>query len=87
MQCYVYKGENHDDHYLYLNRELDSAEIPPALLTMLGDLHLVLEFQLDAARKLPQADAEQVMQDIQEQGFYLQMPRKDMRAEEDRLFS
>ncbi|MEM7358286.1 MAG: YcgL domain-containing protein [Pseudomonadota bacterium] len=87
MQCYVYKGANRDDHYLYLSSELSNADVPTALLTMLGDLSLVVEFQLHAQRELPQADAEQVMRDIEEQGFYLQMPRKDMRAEEDRLFS
>lgn len=93
MQVYVYKGVNKDDHYLYLDRELDLgseeeiSEIPLALVTMLGDLSLVLEFELTADRVLMQADATQVRADILEQGFYLQMPKKDMRAEEDLIFS
>lgn len=89
MHCYVYKGEFNPDHYLYLQEEISGAEasLPEALLAMLGELSLVVEFDLQADRELPQADAAQVLADIKAQGFYLQMPKKDMRAEEDRLFS
>ena len=87
MQVYVYKGVNRDDHYLYLASELEYADIPEALLSMLGDLSKVLEFDLTPDRILVQADAKQVRADILQQGFYLQMPKKDMRAEEDRIFS
>lgn len=90
MHCYVYKGENREDHYLYLSDEIvseESPDIPDALLTLLGELSFVIEFDLDVDRKLPQADAKQVIQDILGQGYYLQMPKKDMRAEEDRLFN
>ena len=90
MICYVYKGQKVSDHYLYLAEELDEnklAELPTGLLTMLGELRLVIEFELNTQRQLPQADAVQVIRDIKQQGFYLQMPKKDMRAEEDRLFS
>lgn len=90
MHCYVYKGDLRDDHYLYLAEEIadDSPpDVPAGLLTMLGDLSLVIEFDLTAERKLPQAEARQVIQDIGDQGFYLQMPKKDMRALEDQLFN
>lgn len=89
MICYVYKGGNRDDHYLYIPYEIENQEVtvPDSLLEMLGELALVVEFELYAERKLPQADAQQVIADIEEQGFYLQMPKRDMRAEEDRLFS
>lgn len=89
MHCYVYKGAFKPDHYLYLQEEISGAEasLPEALLAMLGELSLVVEFDLQADRELPQADAAQVLADIKAQGFYLQMPKKDMRAEEDQLFS
>ncbi len=91
MQCYVYKGQNKDDHYVYLNKALDvealDDELPAAILTLLGPLQFVLEFDLTPERSLPQADVAQVLADIESQGFYLQMPKKDMRDEEDRLFS
>lgn len=87
MLCYVYKGDKRDDHYLYLDSQVEDAEVPEALLSMLGNLSKVIHFDLNADRQLPQADPEQVMKDIREQGFYLQMPKKDMLAEESNYFN
>ncbi len=91
MQCYVYKGANKADHYLYLSQEFDRDNLPKnfpeAILTLMGDLSFVLEFELDEGRKLPQADATHVLSDIHTHGFYLQMPKKDMDALEDRYFN
>ncbi len=90
MYCYVYKGDKKDDHYLYLNQEFGSLEeghLPSAILGLLGELSLVLEFELELDRKLPQAEAEQVMHDIKSQGFYLQMPKQDMLALEEQYFN
>ena len=90
MKCYVYKGEHKQDHYLYLGNPVDaedSPDLPEGLLSMLGSLTLVLEFDLEPERELPQADAKHVLSDLSNQGFYLQMPKKDMLAEEDRVFN
>jgi len=90
MQCFVYKGDNKDDHYLYLSEELTDEvleRLPKALLTLLGQLHPVVDFELSADKQLAQAEAPQVMADIQEQGFYLQMPKKDMALEEHQYFN
>ncbi|MFT5571885.1 MAG: hypothetical protein ACI9FR_000806 [Cryomorphaceae bacterium] len=91
MNCYVYKGDKKEDFYLYLNHEFDlevlPSDFPKAILGLMGELKLVIEFELDHDRKLQQAEAAQVISDIQQQGFYLQMPKKDMRALEDQFFS
>jgi len=91
MQCYVYKGDKKDDHYLYLKQEYDAEQpdenIPGAILMLMGELSLVLDFELEPNRKLQQADTEQVIADINSRGFYLQMPKKDMDALEDAYFS
>jgi len=91
MHCYVYKGDRKDDHYLYLDYEFEPnklvAGFPSAILDLMGDLSLVIDFELSAERQLPQANAEQVMADIESHGFYLQMPKKDMGAEEDVYFN
>ena len=90
MNCYVYKGEKKPDHYLYLVEELDAsappAQLPEAILSRLGELELVIEFDLTPDRKMPQADAKHVLESLAEQGFYLQIPKKDMSAEEDAYF-
>ena len=91
MNCYVYKGDRKDDHYLYLTSEFDakkpSEELPAAILSLMGELSLVLEFELSADRKLPQADAQHVLNSLSDQGFYLQMPKKDMDKIEDQYFN
>ncbi len=91
MHCYVYKGEKKDDHYLYLGQQFDQDALPDnfpaAILGLMGELSFVVEFELDAKRKLPQADAEHVLADMKAHGYYLQMPKKDMDALEDAFFN
>ncbi|NND82854.1 MAG: hypothetical protein HKN50_10540 [Gammaproteobacteria bacterium] len=88
MQCYVYKGDK-EDHYLFLAEPLEELEddvLPAALVSLLGDMTLVVEFDL-AGKSLAQADPEQVEASIRDNGFYLQMPKKDMRLAEDQYFN
>ena len=87
MQCYVYKGANKADYYLYLPHARDDIQaqnLPSTLLVLMGELSLVVEFELNQAKELAQAEAKQVIHDMQTQGFYLQIPTKDMLAEEAR---
>lgn len=91
MNCYVYKGERKEDHYLYLPEEFDqqtlSKEIPAGIFSLMGELSLVIEFDLTPERQLPQADAQHVIDSLVDNGFYLQMPKKDMKALEDEYFN
>jgi len=90
MNCYVYKGDKKADHYLYLPDEFNASsppeKLPSAVLALMGELSFVVEFELTAERKMPQADAEHVLASLSTEGFYLQMPKKDMKAEEDEYF-
>ena len=90
MQCFVYKSALQQDHYVYTPVQLDadpSKHLPIALVQLLGELHLVLDLQLDSDTKLAQANAADVIRDIQQQGFYLQMPKKDWQQLEDQYFN
>ncbi len=89
MQCYVYKGARKDDHYLYLPERYEANQnpVPEAVLGLLGDLYFVTEFDLHEGKKLAQADPVQVILDLQEQGFYLQMPRENQHDLEDQYFN
>ena len=91
MQCYVYKGDKKEDHYLYLGQEFSEASLPAdfpeAVLKLMGELSFVVEFTLDKNKKLAQADAEHVIESMQTQGIYLQMPKKGMDALEDAFFN
>ena len=74
VPCAIYRSAKKADSYLYVEREGDFARIPQALLDMLGQLTLVLTLELHPQRKLAQVDVLQVMQRLQQQGYYLQMP-------------
>lgn len=75
--CVIYKGKKKADTYLYVEREGDFSRVPEALLGMLGELSEVMALELTASRRLAQADVEQVMQLLVEQGYFLQLPPAD----------
>lgn len=91
MQCYVYKSIKKQDHFLYLREEIESdnlpSELPDALMQLLGELALVLSFDLAPDRKLPNAEAQQVITQLQEQGYFLQMPNDDLHRSEEKFFN
>ena len=72
--CWIYKGAKRDEMYLYVDREDDFERVPPALLSALGDLELVMSLELDPNRQLARADVQRVIEELSQQGFYLQMP-------------
>ena len=76
MNCSIYKGRKRPDDYLYVENEDDFSRVPDALLQIMGELSLVINLELSPERKLAQADVTQVMQQLAEQGYYLQIPPK-----------
>ena len=77
MKCFVYKSNKKADSYIYLNQKDDFKKIPEQLLQLFGEPEFALEFELTEDRKLALADAKQVIQNLSEQGYYLQMPPKN----------
>lgn len=74
MHCAIYKGSKKFDHYLYVENEDDFSRVPESLIQMLGKLELVMTLDLAGDRKLANADIDQVRQNLQDQGYYFQMP-------------
>ncbi len=77
MKCFVYKSNKKADSYIYLNQKDGFEKIPEQLLQLFGEPEFALEFELTNDRKLALADAKQVIQNLSEQGYYLQMPPKN----------
>tara|TARA_Y100001934_G_C12016027_1_gene614515 strand:- start:431 stop:685 length:255 start_codon:yes stop_codon:yes gene_type:complete len=73
-QCWIYKGSKKEQTYLYVDRENDFEHVPDALLNALGELVLVMNLQLHPQRTLARADVGQVLVELEEKGFFLQMP-------------
>jgi len=81
MQTWVYKSNRKANTYLYVSREDDFSQVPDALTRLMGKLKFVLEVELDSKRKLAQADVAQVIQSLQDQGYFLQLPPGDEEVE------
>ena len=77
MNCSVYKGKLIYDHFLFVENENDFSRVPNELLTLLGDLQHVINFDLHPDRKLAQANTRVVIDALNLEGYYLQLPPKE----------
>jgi len=74
MHCVVYKSLKQFDYFLFVKNGDEFVRVPDGLRQMLGVLEKVMDLELDESRSLAQADVVAVMQQIEERGYYLQMP-------------
>lgn len=77
MKCAVYRSSKKEMTYLYLPEADDMSNVPETLLNLISPVERVLEFDLTADRTLAQENAAEVLSQIKEQGWFLQMPRQD----------
>ena len=77
MNCWIYKGSHRAETYLFLAEADNTDPVPEALLEAMGTLELVMELELAAERTLARANPEQVMKDLEQRGYYLQLPPVD----------
>jgi hypothetical protein len=74
VKCVVYKGSRKPDAYLYIQREGDFSQVPKSLLDLMGHLELVISLDVTADSTLAQACVAEVLQQLGDQGYYLQLP-------------
>ena len=77
MKCAVYRSNKKDMTYLYLPEADDLSRVPDALMKLISPVERVFEFDLTPERKLAQEDAEEVLKQIEAQGWFLQMPQQE----------
>ena len=77
MKCAVYRSNKKEMTYLYLPEADDMSRVPEALLKLISPVERVLEFELTAERRLAMEDAAEVLKQLNEQGWFLQMPRQE----------
>lgn len=73
MFCYIYRSSRKPDTYLYLSDKNDFSDIPEELLSVFGEPEFSFSFNLTADRKLAREDTEQVLKNLEEQGYHLQL--------------
>jgi len=74
MKCTVLRSSEKDFTYIYLLEGHDFDDLPVALKKVFGEPGFVMDLELSAERKLAYEDVLQVMQNLGEQGYHLQMP-------------
>jgi len=72
--CSVYKSSKKREMYLYVDRKDGTKSLPESLLKLFGTPTHVLDLILTPQKKLARVDSQQVLDEIAENGFYLQMP-------------
>ena len=74
MQCFVYKSLRRAETYVYL-RAADALDVLPApIAEQLGKLAFVIEIDLSSQRKLARENVDEVMVNLNGQGYHLQFP-------------
>lgn len=74
MLCAVYKSPKKELTYLFVKNRDDFSSVPEALMTTFGTPQLVTLVNLANRDKLAFADIDKVKENLEAQGFYLQLP-------------
>ncbi|PCI55114.1 MAG: hypothetical protein COB45_07030 [Gammaproteobacteria bacterium] len=74
MLCVIYKSAKKAQTYLFVKTRDDFSLVPEALMTMFGTPTLVTLTNLATKKKLAFANLEKVKINLNEEGYYLQLP-------------
>jgi uncharacterized protein YcgL (UPF0745 family) len=72
--CTVYRSDRKTETYLYLAQGRTFEDLPQQLREAFGEPAFVMRLELDADRRLARVDARRVLQHLEADGFYLQLP-------------
>ena len=73
MLCHIYRSDRKLDTYLYLVDKDDFSVIPPDLLRVFGSPEFSFSFNLTQERALAQEDTGEVLDNLENQGYHLQL--------------
>ena len=76
MKCFVFRSTRKSDTYLFLADKENISKLPEGLQKLLGRTEYVLELDLSTTRTLANADVEQVLTNLNTQGYYIQLPKE-----------
>jgi len=77
MKCTVFRSSLKDFTYIYLLAGHDFDDLPDTLREVFGEPKIVMDLVLTPERKLAYSDIKQVMKNLSEQGYHLQMPPRE----------
>ena len=74
LLCDIYKSSRKQEMYLYVDHARGLQDVPDTLMSGFGEPELVMTMALTRERRLARADVGEVLDNISQNGFYLQMP-------------
>ncbi len=81
MLCHIYRSNRKLDTYLYLLDKDDFSMIPSELMRVFGPPEFSFSFDLIEGRELAKEDSAEVIENLENQGYHLQL-RADELVEE-----
>ncbi len=73
MLCHIYRSNLKLDTYIYLVDKNDFSIVPAELLRVFGTPEFSFSFDLTEGRQLAREDAAQVIENLENQGYHLQL--------------
>ncbi len=74
MNCVVYKSDRKPDAFLYLADDCEFQELPGELQQIFGAPVRVMRLELSRKSRLARVDASAVRQELEKNGYFLQLP-------------
>jgi uncharacterized protein YcgL (UPF0745 family) len=81
MNCTVFRSNRKEYTYLYLPTGGDFDVLPPSLRNAFGEPEFVIDIELSPERELASEDVNEVIQNLRDQGFHLQLPPGDQKGD------
>lgn len=72
--CAIYRSPKKEGMYLYVTKREQFDSVPVELKQMFGKPEFVMLFNLSGEKQLKRSKNEEILQKLQEQGYYLQIP-------------
>ena len=70
----IFKGNKREEMYLFVDQKEGIKSVPEDLLATFGKPESVMIFPLTDSKKMARVKASEVLESIERQGYFLQMP-------------
>jgi hypothetical protein len=81
INCSVYRSCHKDYTYIYVAEDCSLDDLPPELLRAFGTPEFVIDLELAPERKLASENITEVMANLAQQGYHLQLPPGDQEGD------
>lgn len=75
--CQIYRSPKEDGMYLYVKKEEGLSRVPEELLNLFGRPQPAMVILLTPEKKLARVSVEKVAENLNTQGYYLQLPPRN----------